>query len=180
MPLKVPSGRIYAFYVYNADNMREVIASTEYARRRVDTLGHYVFKYSDDGGRTWSDERYRVPVRTFAIDRDNPYQGEVQFFWGVGKPIVYGDTAYIGLSKIARIVDYFARRLQIQEVLTKQVAQCVEGAIDAQGVGVVIEAQHMCMMMRGVQKQNSSMTTSCMLGSFRTQAQTREEFLRLI
>jgi GTP cyclohydrolase I len=86
----------------------------------------------------------------------------------------------IGLSKIARIVDYFARRLQIQEVLTKQVGQCVETAIDAQGVGVVIEAQHMCMMMRGVQKQNSSMTTSCMLGTFRKQAQTRDEFLRLI
>jgi GTP cyclohydrolase I len=90
------------------------------------------------------------------------------------------DGKVIGLSKIARIVDYFARRLQIQEVLTKQVAQCVEKAIDAQGVGVVIEAQHMCMMMRGVQKQNSSMTTSCMLGTFRKQAQTRDEFLRLI
>jgi len=86
----------------------------------------------------------------------------------------------IGLSKIARIVDYFARRLQIQEVLTKQIANCVESSIDAQGVGVVIEAQHMCMMMRGVQKQNSSMTTSCMLGTFRSQAQTREEFLGLI
>jgi len=86
----------------------------------------------------------------------------------------------IGLSKIARIVDYFARRLQIQEVLTKQVANCVADAIDAQGVGVVIEAQHMCMMMRGVQKQNSIMTTSCMLGNFRAQAQTRDEFLRLI
>ncbi len=90
------------------------------------------------------------------------------------------DGKVIGLSKIARIVDYFARRLQIQEVLTKQVAQCVETAINAQGVGVVIEAQHMCMMMRGVQKQNSSMTTSCMLGTFRKQAQTRDEFLRLI
>lgn len=86
----------------------------------------------------------------------------------------------LGLSKIARIVDYFARRLQIQEVLTKQVASCVDDAIEAQGVGVVIEAQHMCMMMRGVQKQNSIMTTSCMLGNFRKQAQTRDEFLRLI
>ena len=86
----------------------------------------------------------------------------------------------IGLSKIARIVDYFARRLQIQEKLTKEVAQCVDTAIDAQGVGVVIEAQHMCMMMRGVQKQNSIMTTSCMLGTFRSQPQTREEFLGLI
>ena len=86
----------------------------------------------------------------------------------------------IGLSKIARIVDLFARRLQIQEVLTKQVADCVNDAIDARGVGVVIEAQHMCMMMRGVEKQNSIMTTSCMLGNFRDQLQTREEFLRLI
>jgi GTP cyclohydrolase I len=86
----------------------------------------------------------------------------------------------LGLSKIARIVDFFARRLQIQENLTKQVAQCVQEAIDAQGVGVVMEAQHMCMMMRGVQKQNSIMTTSCMLGNFRSQHQTREEFLRLI
>ena len=86
----------------------------------------------------------------------------------------------LGLSKIARIVDYFARRLQIQERLTKQVAESVFGAIDARGVGVVMEAQHMCMMMRGVEKQNSTMTTSCMLGSFRTHPETREEFLRLI
>jgi len=86
----------------------------------------------------------------------------------------------IGLSKIARIVDLFARRLQIQEVLTKQIADCVNTAIDAKGVGVVIEAKHMCMMMRGVEKQNSIMTTSCMLGNFREQSQTREEFLRLI
>ena len=86
----------------------------------------------------------------------------------------------IGLSKIARIVDLFARRLQIQEVLTKQIADCVNGAIDARGVGVVVEAKHMCMMMRGVEKQNSIMTTSCMLGNFREQPHTREEFLRLI
>ena len=86
----------------------------------------------------------------------------------------------IGLSKIARIVDLFARRLQIQEVLTKQIADCVNSAINAKGVGVVIEAQHMCMMMRGVEKQNSVMTTSCMLGSFREQLSTREEFLRLL
>jgi GTP cyclohydrolase I len=90
------------------------------------------------------------------------------------------DGRVLGLSKIARIVDLFARRLQIQEVLTKQIAECVHGAIRGKGVGVVIEAQHMCMMMRGVEKQNSVMTTSCMLGNFRTQPQTREEFLRLL
>ncbi len=86
----------------------------------------------------------------------------------------------LGLSKIARIVDLFARRLQIQEVLTKQVAETVLEAINARGVGVVIEAQHMCMMMRGVEKQNSTMTTSCMLGAFREHSTTREEFLRLV
>ena len=86
----------------------------------------------------------------------------------------------LGLSKIARIVDLYARRLQIQEVLTKQIAECVQNAIQGKGVGVVIEAQHMCMMMRGVEKQNSIMTTSCMLGNFRSHPQTRNEFLRLI
>ena len=90
------------------------------------------------------------------------------------------DRKVLGLSKIARIVDLFARRLQIQEVLTKQIAECVQSAIQARGVGVVIEAKHMCMMMRGVEKQNSVMTTSCMLGNFRTQPQTRNEFLGLI
>jgi GTP cyclohydrolase I len=86
----------------------------------------------------------------------------------------------LGLSKIARIVDLFARRLQIQEVLTKQIAESVAASVGGKGVGVVIEAQHLCMMMRGVEKQNSVMTTSCMLGNFRSQPQTRTEFLRLI
>ncbi len=86
----------------------------------------------------------------------------------------------IGLSKIARIVDMFARRLQIQENMTKQVADAIMHATGADGVGVVIEAQHMCMMMRGVEKQNSSMKTSMMLGSFRKSQATRTEFLSLI
>ncbi|MGB5339377.1 MAG: GTP cyclohydrolase I FolE [Gammaproteobacteria bacterium] len=86
----------------------------------------------------------------------------------------------IGLSKIARIVDMFARRLQIQENLTKQIADTLMTAIQPAGVGVIIEAQHLCMMMRGVEKQNSSMTTSMMLGSFRDHDRTRSEFLRLV
>ncbi|UTW01689.1 GTP cyclohydrolase I FolE [Amphritea atlantica] len=86
----------------------------------------------------------------------------------------------IGLSKIARIVDMFARRLQIQENMTKQIADAIMQATGADGVGVVIEAQHMCMMMRGVEKQNSSMKTSMMLGSFRKSQSTRGEFLSLI
>ena len=83
----------------------------------------------------------------------------------------------LGLSKVARIVDMFARRLQIQESLTKQIADAIQEVTDAGGVGVIIEAQHMCMMMRGVEKQNSSMKTSVMLGTFRSNQSTRAEFL---
>ncbi|MDY6892024.1 MAG: GTP cyclohydrolase I FolE [Pseudomonadota bacterium] len=86
----------------------------------------------------------------------------------------------IGLSKIARIVDMYARRLQIQENMTKQIAEAILQVTAAAGVGVVIEAQHMCMMMRGVEKQNALMTTSMMLGSFRANPATRTEFLSLI
>ena len=86
----------------------------------------------------------------------------------------------LGLSKIARIVDMFARRLQIQESLSKQIAQAVSEVTGALGVAVVIEAQHMCMMMRGVEKQNSTMVTSVMLGQFHDNHATRSEFLSLI
>ncbi|WP_432473872.1 GTP cyclohydrolase I FolE [Amphritea sp. HPY] len=86
----------------------------------------------------------------------------------------------IGLSKIARIVDMYARRLQIQENMTKEVADAIMQATGAAGVGVVIEAKHMCMMMRGIEKQNSSMKTSMMLGIFRSNQATRTEFLSLI
>ncbi len=86
----------------------------------------------------------------------------------------------LGLSKIARIVDMFARRLQIQEQLTTDIAKTIESVTGASGVGVVIEAKHMCMMMRGVEKQNSVMKTSAMLGSFRDNQATRYEFLSLL
>jgi len=86
----------------------------------------------------------------------------------------------LGLSKIARIVDIFARRLQIQESLTTEIAETIMAVTDAAGVGVIIEAQHMCMMMRGVEKQNSVMKTSSMLGSFREDLKTRDEFLGLL
>jgi GTP cyclohydrolase I len=85
-----------------------------------------------------------------------------------------------GVSKIARIVNCFARRLQLQERLTRQIAKTILDAVHPEGVGVVMTAQHMCMTMRGVEKQESIMTTSSMLGSFRTQSSTRNEFLTLI
>ncbi len=90
------------------------------------------------------------------------------------------DGKVLGLSKLARIVDMYARRLQIQEKLTKQIANAVEKSINAKGVAVVIEAKHLCMMMRGVEKQNSVMTTSVMTGIFREDRSTRVEFLNLI
>jgi GTP cyclohydrolase I len=86
----------------------------------------------------------------------------------------------LGLSKFARIVDMFARRLQIQEQLTHEIATAVATVTQADGVGVIIEAEHMCMMMRGVEKQNSVTKTSAMLGSFRDDARTRKEFLSLL
>ena len=86
----------------------------------------------------------------------------------------------MGLSKVARIVDHFARQLQIQERLTKEIADCIQEITGASGVAVTIEAKHLCMMMRGVEKQNSMMTTSMMLGDFREEESTRLEFLNLI
>ena len=86
----------------------------------------------------------------------------------------------IGLSKVARVVDVFARRLQVQERLTRQISDAIEEAIHPQGVAVIVEAQHLCMMMRGVEKQQSATVTSAMLGVFKTQLQTRNEFLSLV
>jgi len=90
------------------------------------------------------------------------------------------DKKVVGLSKIPRLVDMFARRLQIQERLTQQIAETLQERIGPQGVGVVVEARHLCMMMRGVEKQHSQTVTSAMLGVFREQHQTREEFLSLV
>lgn len=86
----------------------------------------------------------------------------------------------LGVSKLARVTDMFSRRLQVQERLCRQIAEAIQSVLNPQGIGVVMEAQHLCMLMRGVQKQNSVMTTSAMLGSFRSEESTRAEFLKLI
>ena len=124
MPVRVPTGcRVYAFYVYNADGLQEV-TSDHGPIRRVDTLGEYAFRYSDDGGRSWSAQRYHIPVRATAIDRANPYGGRVRFFWGVGKPVVVpwraapwaarpagaadaGGPVIFGFAKVGRFGDGF-------------------------------------------------------------------------
>jgi hypothetical protein len=104
--LKAPGGRIYVFYNHNTDNLRRVKADIRPYRdgwcTRVDTQGYFVFKYSDDHGRTWSQKRWAIPVREFQIDRENPYAGEVRFFWNVGKPFTHGGAAFIPLHKVGR------------------------------------------------------------------------------
>jgi GTP cyclohydrolase IA len=101
-------------------------------------------------------------------------------FYGKAHVAYLPDKKIVGLSKIARIVDLFGRRLQVQERLTQQIAEAIDDAVNPQGVAVVLEGQHLCMMMRGVEKQDSHTVTSSMLGVFKTQLQTRSEFLSLI
>jgi len=114
--LKAPSGRIFAFYNHNTDNLRRVKADDPPYKggwcSRVDTLGYYVFKYSDDHGRTWSQRRFVVPVREFEIDRENPYTGEVRFFWNVGKPFIHDGAAYVPLHKVGRFGQTFLARTE--------------------------------------------------------------------
>jgi hypothetical protein len=103
MPLKIPSGRVYVFYTYNRDNLREVNSNNPRTARRVDTMGVYAFKYSDDNGRTWSADRYEIPMRKMRIDRENTHNGDVMFFWGVGKPIITSKNyAIFGFAKVGR------------------------------------------------------------------------------
>ncbi|MCP5516398.1 MAG: exo-alpha-sialidase [Verrucomicrobiales bacterium] len=108
--LPTPGGRIYCFYNFNAENLREVRTETGGVFQRVDSLGDYVFRYTDDGGRTWSDRRFTVPVREFACDRENVYGGRVRFFWNVGRPLVAGNTAWLTLHKVGAMgAGFFAQ-----------------------------------------------------------------------
>ncbi len=101
--LKVPSGRIFVFYNHNTDNVREVkCCDGKTTLTRVDSLGHYVFKYSDDYGKSWSEQRYDIPIRNFACDNENVYGGTLRFFWNVGKPFILNGTAYMSLHKVGK------------------------------------------------------------------------------
>jgi GTP cyclohydrolase I len=125
-------------------------------------------------------ERYSEMVIVKDIDFYSMCEHHMLPFFGRAHVAYIPNGKIVGLSKIPRLVEVFSRRLQVQERMTQQIAETLFNTLNPEGVGVVIEARHMCMMMRGVEKQNSSATTSAMLGVFRDDARTRQEFLKLI
>jgi GTP cyclohydrolase I len=140
--------------------------------------------YSADIGKIVNGAIYEVKYDEMVIVKDIEFFSMCEHhmlpFYGKVHVAYIARNKVIGLSKLPRIIDAYARRLQIQERLTQEVAQCIQELLDPLGVGVIAEAQHFCMMMRGVEKQHSGTVTSAMLGAFRTNKETRDEFLSLI
>ena len=141
--------------------------------------------YSQDpkaiiSGAMFTTEDYQEMVLVKDIDFFSMCEHHILPFFGRANVAYIPKHRIVGISKIARLVDVFARRLQVQERLTTQVANTLMEELDPFGVGVIIRAEHLCMRMRGVEKQNSIVTTSAMLGAFRTQQATREEFMTLV
>ena len=152
--------------------------------RIAETLRHLTSGYQMKLDQVLNDALYSVSYDEMVIVKDielfSLCEHHLLPFFGKCHVAYVPDKKVIGLSKIPRVVDMFARRLQVQERLTNQIAETLQETIHPQGVGVVIEARHLCMMMRGVEKQHSQAVTSAMLGVFRSQQQTREEFLSLV
>ncbi len=165
--LKVASGRIYAFYNHNTDNLRRVKGDDPPYQdgwcTRVDTQGHFVFKCSDDHGRTWSQKRYPIPVREFEIDRENPYAGKVRFFWNVGKPFTHEGAAYVPLHKVGGFGRNFITRsegvlLRSPNILTESEPEKITwetlpdgdvGLRSPPGGGPIAEEQSFCVLSDG-------------------------------
>jgi len=139
-----------------------------YAQTAVEVVGDAVFE-----------EEHRSMVLVRDIELYSLCEHHMLPFFGKCHVAYIPNGKIVGLSKLPRIVDVFARRLQVQERLTEQIADAIAEVLAPEGVGVVIEAEHLCMMMRGVEKQNSRTLTSALRGSFRDDARTRDEFLRL-
>lgn len=164
------------------DPAREGLRDTP--RRVEKAFQHYTAGYAQDARKVIGDALFEAETDEMVVVRNielyslcehhlAPFFGKAHVAYIPGKKIV-------GLSKIARVVEIYARRLQVQERLTMQVAEALQEVLEPRGVGVVIEASHLCMMMRGVEKQNSSTVTSCLLGLFRKDERTRAEFLQLV
>ena len=164
------------------DPEREGLLKTPARYRRA--LEFLTQGYNQDPGKILDgavfEEDYDEMVLLKDIDFYSLCEHHLLPFFGVAHVAYLPDGRIIGLSKLARLVEVFSRRLQVQERLTQQIASELAKALAPRGVAVVIEAQHLCMMMRGVQKQNSYATTSAMLGEFESSAKTRSEFLQLL
>ena len=147
-------------------------------------LQYLTLGYNQDPEKVLNDALFTVSYDEMVIVKDiemfSLCEHHMLPFFGKVHVAYIPNGKVIGLSKIPRLVDIFARRLQVQERLTTQIAETIQKVIEPQGVGVVIEARHLCMMMRGVEKQHSAAVTSSMLGCFRKEQETREEFLSLI
>lgn len=153
--------------------------------QRVEKALHFLTRgYGQTVAEAINGALFDVDYDEMVIVRDIEFYSQCEHhllpFFGRAHVAYVPQGKVIGLSKIPRIVDVFARRLQVQERLTREIAEAIEDAIHPQGVAVIMEAQHLCMMMRGVEKQSSKTVTSAMLGVFKTQIQTRNEFLSLV
>jgi GTP cyclohydrolase I len=153
-------------------------------KRIVKSMEFLTRGYTMDAGEVLHNALFDVDYDEMVIVKDIEFFSMCEHhllpFFGKAHIAYVPNGKVIGLSKIPRLVDMFARRLQVQERLTRQIADAIEEAIHPQGVAIILEAQHLCMMMRGVEKQHSSTTTSAMLGVFKSQLQTRNEFLSLV
>jgi GTP cyclohydrolase I len=164
------------------DPDRDGLARTP--ERMQKSLEYLTKGYQQDAGKVLQGALFDVTYDEMVIVKDiemfSLCEHHMLPFFGKVHVAYIPNGKVLGLSKIPRLVDIFARRLQVQERLTVQIAETIQNAIQPQGVGVVVEARHLCVMMRGVEKQHSSAVTSHMLGSFRSGEKTREEFLSLI
>ncbi|HEV2425248.1 MAG TPA: GTP cyclohydrolase I FolE [Terriglobia bacterium] len=161
---------------------REGLARTP--KRVAKSLRYLTSGYQQDPDKILNGALFSVSYDEMVIVRDieifSLCEHHLLPFFGRCHVAYLPNRKVIGLSKIPRLVDVFARRLQVQERLTRQIAETIMEKVRPRGVGVVVEARHLCMIMRGVEKQNSVAVTSAMLGSFRNNAQTRNEFLNLV